>query len=157
MMSSESVFLKRSFTLTAGPGARRGIGSLDLFVAFTLLVAAMSVATPLVVRHGRVLKSQRNYRLALDELSNQLDRLSALPIEELPGAIERLAPSRFLAERLPGAKLGGELQPADTATRVTLRLSWNEGQRHSAPVALTAWVFPATPASGSGPREAPPQ
>ena len=90
--------------------------TLDLLVAFTLLVTVISVATPLVVRHGRLLKSHRNYRLALDELSNQLDRLTALPLDELPGAIEQLTPSPFLTERLPGARLSGELQPVESGT-----------------------------------------
>jgi hypothetical protein len=111
-------------------------------VALTLLVATMSVATPLLVRYGRVVASHRLYRLALDELSNQLERLRALPVEDLPGAIERLAPSSFIKERLPGAELKGRLQPEEEGVQVTLVLSWNEGQRHRAPLSLAAWVFP---------------
>jgi hypothetical protein len=122
---------------------RRGIGTMDLLVSFTLLVTAMSVATPLVVRHGRLLKSQRNYRVALDELSNQMDRLTALPLSELPQAVRQLAPSTFIAERLPSPKLSGELQPTEFGMRVTLKLSWNETERLRAPVSLAGWVFPS--------------
>jgi hypothetical protein len=128
-----------------------------LLVALTLLVAAIGVASPLVVRHGRLLKSHRHYRLALDELTNQLDRLTALPSDELPRAVEQLSPSEFIVERLPGAQLGGELQPIETGTRVTLELSWNEMAGHRAPVTLSAWVFPQPPESGSEATEAEPE
>jgi hypothetical protein len=123
-------------------GSRRATSSLDLLVSFTLLITVMSVATPMVVRHGRLLRSQRDYRLALDELSNQLERLSALPAGELPTAVAEIAPSSFVAQRLPGAKLSGELEPAELGVRLTLRLSWNDGERHQAPLSLAAWVFP---------------
>jgi hypothetical protein len=128
-----------------------------LLVALTLLVAAIGVASPLVVRHGRLLKSHRHYRLALDELTNQLDRLTALPTDELPRAVEQLSESEFIVERLPGAKLGGELQPVESGTRVTLKLSWNEMAGRRAPATLTAWVFPLARESGSEATEAEPK
>jgi hypothetical protein len=126
---------------------RGGFGMLDLLVAFTLLVAAISVATPLLVRHGQIIKSQRNYRLALDELSNQLERLTALSPQELPPAIERLAPAPFVMERLHKAQISGELAPIEGGSRVTLRLTWDEVGGRKEPVALAAWVF-------AGPRAA---
>lgn len=124
----------------------RGLSTLDLLVALTLLVTAMSVVTPLLVRYGRVMSSHRHYRLALDELSNQLERLRALPVRDVPSAIERLTLSSFIKERLPGAELKGQLRPETGGSRVKLSLSWNEGERYSAPVSLAAWVFPAAPA-----------
>jgi hypothetical protein len=128
-----------------------------MLVGFTILIAVIGVASPLVVRHGRLLKSHRNYRLALDELSNQLDRLSSLPMEQLPDEIEQLSPSTFLTDRLPGVQLSGELQPVESGMRITLKLSWNETQREGAPVTLAAWVFPAASEAGSKPVEAKPQ
>lgn len=135
---------------------RRGTGTLDLLVSFTILVTVISVATPLVVRHERLLKSHRNYRLALDELSNQMDRLTVLPLNELPQAVKQLSPSTFVAERLPGARLGGELQSAEFGTRITLALSWNDTERSRAPVSLAAWVYPSKPQLGKEPAEVPP-
>ena len=155
-MTSESI-VRLEHRWAARSHCRRGTGSLDLLVSFTLLVAVIGVATPLIVRHGRLLKSHRDYRLALDELSNQLDRLTALPPDELSQSIERLEPPAFLTERLPGAKLSGELQPVESGTRVTLKLSWNETERHRAPVTLAGWVFPSAPQPGSEPTEAEPQ
>jgi hypothetical protein len=136
---------------------RRGTGTLDLLVSFTLLVTVISVATPLVVRHGRLLRSQRDYRLALDELSNQMDRLTALPLDELPQAVKQLSPSQFVSERLPGTRLSGELQPDESGARITLSLSWNETERFRAPVALAGWVFASQPHSGKVSAETSPQ
>jgi hypothetical protein len=133
---------------------RRGTGTLDLLVSFTLLLTAISVVTPLVVRHGRMLKSHRNYRLALDELSNQIDRLTALSPDKLPQEVKQLSPSTFVAERLPGARLSGELQPIESGTRVTLKLSWNDVERDRAPVTLAAWVFPSQFPNGADGTEA---
>jgi hypothetical protein len=147
-----------TFALNPLPAGRprrcRGTSGFDLLVALGLLVTVMSVATPLVVRHGRLLTSHRNYRLALDELSNQLDRLRAMPVNELPDEMERLTPSGFVKERLPGAKLDGKLRPEESGTHITLRLSWNDAERHRAPMTVAAWIFPTTLRGASAPTEA---
>jgi hypothetical protein len=137
------VTVKPTIRSAARQRLRRGTGMLDLFVSFTLLVTLISVVTPLVVRHGHLLRSHRDYRLALDELSNQMERLTGLRTDQLPGAVKQLKPSAFLAERLSGAELVGELEPAEIGSRVTLKLTWNETGRRNAPVSLAAWVIPA--------------
>jgi hypothetical protein len=129
----------RSMKFDARP--RHGASSLEVLVAFTLLTTVLSAATPLVVRHGRMLTAQRQYRISLDELSNQLDRLSGISEADLPTAIERLAPSDFAKARLPGVELNGEFAVDDVGTRITLRISWDEPRRREAPLALTAWVM----------------
>jgi len=60
-------------------GRRAGATSLEAMMGLTLLSAVLTFATPLIVRHGRLVTAQRNYRLALDEVSNQLERLRVLP------------------------------------------------------------------------------
>jgi hypothetical protein len=119
---------------------RRGFSSLEAIVAFTLLGSVLALSTPALVAHGRLLKSQRNYRLALDELANQLERASLLPAEELPAALEKLAPSPLAAERLPGATLRGTLAESQWGQRLTLEMWWNEPNRRAAPLRMTAWV-----------------
>ena len=127
---------------------RRATSSIEVLVAFTMLTTVLSVSVPLLIRNDRLLAAHRDYRVALDELSNQLDRLTALPSAELPQAMERLAPSAFVATRLPGAELNGQLEPGDLGTHLTLKLSWDEPQRRHAPVALAAWVFAPPPTGG---------
>lgn len=140
---------------THPPSRRRpcpATSSLEVLVALTLLTSVLACSVPLVVRHGRLLAAHRDYRLALDELSNQLDRLTALPEDQLPAALNQLAPSPFAAERLPGAELRGQLEPADIGQRLVLRLSWDEPQRRAAPVSMAAWILPnAKQPSGPSP------
>jgi hypothetical protein len=124
---------------------RRGFSMFDLLVAFTLLVTAMSISTPLVVQHAQLLKSQRNYRLALDELTNQLERLTTLAPAELPTAIEAIAPSAFISERLPSTQLSGKLAEVAGGTRISLDIAWDEMGHRRKPVTLAAWVFDGSP------------
>jgi hypothetical protein len=109
----------------------------------------LTLATPLIVAHGKLLKAQRNHRLGLDELSNQLEQLSILPPKELPPAIERLAPSTLTAERLPGATLRGTLTESEFGRRLTLEIWWDEPNRREAPLRLTAWIAPQASPSTS--------
>ena len=120
--------------------ARPGASSLEVIVALTLLASVLALSTPLLVAHGRLLKAQRNYRLALDELANQLERLSTLPAEELKPALEKLTPSLLTTERLPGATLRGQLAATDMGRRLTLDIWWDEPNRKAAPLRLTAWI-----------------
>jgi hypothetical protein len=114
-----------------------------VLVAFTLLSTALSLSLPLVIRHGRLLESCRHYRLALDELSNQLDRLTALPEAGARTELKQLKPSSFLAAKLPGAELTGQLQPVDFGSRLTLRLSWRDMPQQPTTVAMAAWILSA--------------
>lgn len=121
---------------------RAGASTLEVLVAFSLLSTVLAVATPLVIRHNRLLTAHRDYQLALDEVSNQLEHLSALPPDKLPEAIEKLTPSEFAAGHLRAAQLAGDLTDVDMGQRLTLRLTWDEPQRKVAPVTLAAWIFP---------------
>src|SRR5262245_36880978 len=120
-----------------------GSSSLEAIVSFTLLSAALTFATPLVVQHSRLLTGQRDYRLALDEVSNQIERLSILPTDELSGALSQLKPSELIAAKLPGAELRGQLDDSDFGQRLTLRLSW-QAQGSPTTVSLATWVLPTS-------------
>jgi hypothetical protein len=119
---------------------RRGIGSLEVLVSLTLLLTVLSGSMMLITRHGRLLTAQRHYRIALDEVSNQLDRITGLPAEQVAEAVKQLSASPFVAERLPNAKLSGELKAADVGQRVSLRLVWKEMAEQE--VVLAGWVYP---------------
>jgi hypothetical protein len=126
------------------PDSRRAATStLEVIVACTLMSSVLAVFTPLVVKHRRLLSAQRDYRLALDEVSNQLERLTALSEDEVSIAVQQLKPSEFAAARLPGAELRGELESIDLGRRLKLELIWDEPQRRGVPVALAAWLLPA--------------
>ena len=133
----------------------RGTTTIELLVAFTLLSTTLTVSLPLVVRHGRILTTARHYRLALEEVTNQLERLTLLAGPPLAAELERLRPSDFTAARLPGAELRGKLEPAEIGQRLTLSLVWDEPQRREAPVTLAAWFPPAGEPPAATPAEPP--
>jgi hypothetical protein len=133
--------------------SRPGISSIEAIVAFTILSTALTLSLPLVVHHQRLLESSRHYRLALDELSNQLDRLTSFPAADVRFELTHLSPSPFLSKNLPGAALAGELQSADIGQRLMLRLTWNDLPRSPTTVALAAWILPATEDSVSSAKE----
>jgi hypothetical protein len=118
---------------------RCGSTSYEVLVAFTLLTTLLSLSLSSMVRHDRLLKSEQNYRLALDEVSNQLDRLTALPGSELSQAVKELQLTPFTAERLADAKLVGEIAPTDIGQRVTLRLT--SRAPNGPKVTMAGWVF----------------
>jgi hypothetical protein len=119
---------------------RRGTTTIELLVSFTLLTTVLGAALPLVVRHGRILNSARHYRMGLDELSNQAERITALSHDAAIGTLDELQPSPFAVAHLPGAELTADLASSDGAERVTLSLSWDEPGRRAAPVSLVAWL-----------------
>jgi len=129
---------------------RAGTSSLEVIMAFTLLGSVLAFSTPLVVRHKRLIASQRDYRLALDEVSNQLQRLSAVSPQNLATVIESLQPSDFISTRLSGARVHGELQTSDMGQRVQVSISWGDEQRLAAPVTLAAWFLPEAASAGIG-------
>jgi hypothetical protein len=135
--------------------SRRGTTSLEVVVAFTLLTTAIGLAAPLIVAHNRLLVAQRHERLALDELSNQIERLSTLSADELPSAVAELGPSSFAAEHLPGAKLAGRVAPTDRGSRVTLEITWDQPNRQAAPLRLTAWIAAPADSGARGGEETP--
>ncbi len=127
---------------------RRGISAVEVLVSITLLMTVLSCSMVLIMRHGRMMVAQRHYRIALDELSNQMDRITALPAEQVADSMKKLAVWPFTAERLVGAKLTGELKPTDVGQRVVLRMAWKDSSTDET-VSLAGWVFPGAPRTRS--------
>ena len=119
---------------------RQATTMLEVIVSLSLLMSALSLSLPLILQQGRLLIEQRNYRLALDELSNQLDRLSATSADDLPTVLRKIAVSPFTAEKLHDAKLASDLKPADVGQRLTLKLTWKNAQEQK--VTLAVWIVP---------------
>jgi hypothetical protein len=133
-------FLKTDKLADSAAGGRRGSTLVELLVAFLLIMTTLGVSAPLVVRHERLLVDADHYRIALDELTNQLERLRAMPASLIGAALEQLKPSELTAQRLAGAKLAGNVESGDSGRRVKLQLSWDEPERRAFPAELVAWL-----------------
>lgn len=121
--------------------SRRGVTFAELIVAAALLIGGMSLVGQLTVTNGRLLQQSRQHRLALDEISNQLEWLTTLDGEDLALAIEDLAPSDTAVSALANPTLNAELVEDDDGSRLTLSIQWEKPQP-SAPIKLTAWIRP---------------
>jgi len=123
------------------PKRRGGFTVTELIVAATLLVVLMSVVGTLTVSSGRLWQDTRHYRLAIDELSNQLDRLTALDDTRLTTAIAELSASPQIRSALPNPVLTAESLADENGTRVVLQLAWDRLGK-SRPVSLVGWTNP---------------
>jgi type II secretory pathway pseudopilin PulG len=127
--------------------ARQGMSSLELLVAFSLLVTAMASTVPLYVRHQRLLSESRRERVALEELANVAERIQA------GGGLDlsTLEPSETARRRLPGVALSVGSEPTQLGERVLLSLFWNDAGRRDHPLTLAVWLpAPAAPAADRG-------
>lgn len=121
---------------------RRGLLMTELIVAATLLITSLSLLVTLSFRTGKLWQDSRHYALAVNELTNQLERLTALDAAEIGDQLARLRPSTEIQSALPNPFLKGEQVEDEFGTRVVLEIEWDR-PGNAKPVKLTAWVAPA--------------
>lgn len=118
---------------------RRGLTLTEVVVAATLVVSMIGLVAPLTVRFGRVWQSTRQYRLAFNELANQMELLTSQGVSGCDAALATLKPSTSTAKSLPDARLEGELVRDQDGTRLILSLDWDRGSK-SVPLTLVGWL-----------------
>src|SRR5690606_38771180 len=119
--TSSSLSLEPEFPMKS----RAGLTLVELVVAATLTVSGLTMIGTLTVSSGRMWQQTRHEQVALEELSNQLERLLALPPDQRDEAILELAPSQFAAERLPGVTITAQTLASNAGQRLELQINWN--------------------------------
>lgn len=109
---------------------------LETLVALSLLIVAMSFAAQMTVRHNRLLADLKAYRVAVEELTNELDRLVSLTPTEREAAIAAL--------RDAGARVDVAQEPDTHGTRIVVAYEWPEAARSRPKISLTGWAFDRT-------------
>ena len=118
---------------------RNGTTLTEMVVAATLMVSTMGIVAPLTVRTGRLWQDSRRQQLVMDELCNELERLTALPAEQRERAIANLTPSDYLQTSLPSATLTAETIRDGDGTRLLLSMNWDRNGKPK-PVTLVGWL-----------------
>ncbi len=118
---------------------RRGSMLTELIVAAGLLATTMGLVATCTVAGQRLQRMQREHTLAVDELSNQLERFIALPISEVESSLQQLKPSDWVAERLPEIELTAQRHSDESGDRVELQLQWKR-VGNPPPLVAVAWL-----------------
>lgn len=135
---------------------RPAMSLIEVTVAATLIISGITVIGKLTVATGRLWQQSRYEQVAMEELSNHLERYTALWANlsdaERTEIGSSITPSPEIADRLPGAKL--TLTPIQDAlgTRLEVQMDWDRGIP-AVPITLMAWVDP--PPSGQAELEEP--
>ena len=123
---------------------RRGTTIIEFVVACSLLGTLMLFVVPSAIRIGRLQRVIRHDRIAMDEVTNQLDRLAQLPPSQIEKEVATLTPSEFAAAGLPNPTLTGTLQESEDGYRLALAISWNSPGRSVAPLTMATWIYPTS-------------
>lgn len=118
---------------------RSGFSMIELVVAAGLLLVAMSFVVQMTHRVDHLWSDTSEHRVAIHELSSQLDRLSLLAPDEVSRQLETLRVAPQIAMTLKDASLSGKMIADELGNRVVLRLNW--ARRHPGnPLEMSAWV-----------------
>lgn len=120
---------------------RHGTTVIECIVAASILLVVMSTVTTFVFRVGRIWMDISHQRIAIHELSNQLEAITLLPADQVPDALAAMTPSPGASRSLADAEFSGELLQDEIGARVRLQLSW-QASRPVRPVVLTGWLNP---------------
>lgn len=119
--------------------------SIEMVVASGLLVSVMAIMAPLAVRTSRLWQDSRRQQIALQELTTEIERLTALDSAARADAMQSLSPSESLISAAPNVVIKAETVVDNEGTRIVLTLDWNELDYPRAPMRLVGWLDPLPP------------
>lgn len=134
---------RTSPTIGAYRASRHGLLMTELIVAAILLIASLSLLVSLSFRTGKLWQDTQHYALAVNELTNQLERLTIVDAAEIDEQLADLRPSESAQAALPNPRLSAVKLVDEFGTRIKMEITWDR-PGHAKPVALTAWIAPPT-------------
>lgn len=121
---------------------RQGTSLTEIVVAGSLLVTAMSLVVQGTYSLRKLERSGREFQLASDELSNQLERLVSMQRSDLNLELTKLQPSQLVESNLPDVMLTGALISDAMGDRIRVEIDWRRAGDPPA-LSLTAWLAEA--------------
>ena len=123
---------------------RRGSTLSEVIVAAVLLLAGIGILVRGTVGAKQLWQDTQHYQLALDELSNQLERIVALEPNKRHVAIDSLEPSAMLKHLIPSARLAIETHNDEDGQRLVISVH-SEGDGRLPKISLVGWLPAETP------------
>ena len=117
---------------------RRGFTTMEILVSVVIICATATVVTSLLFKCGMVWRDVSQYRVAVHELSAQLEELTLMEADSVAERIEQLKPSAICSQRLPNTQLTGALVEDNLGVRIELSINWKRVVE-SKPVVLCGW------------------
>lgn len=112
---------------------------MEMLVSAVILCTTVTVLTSLLFKCGMIWRDVSFHRVAVHELSAQLEELTLLDADSVGERIEQLEPSAICADRLPEAKLTGTLVEDSLGVRIELSINWKRAVE-SKPIVLCGWI-----------------
>ena len=130
---------------------RQGVTAIELVVSAMLLITVMTFMTSLCFRIDLVWKDIGHHRVAVGELSNQLESLQRLTPQRAQEALKTIQPSLLCRQTLRDPELRGQLVKDELGDRIVLQINW--ARRHPGqPIELAAWLPAGSSAQPEGER-----
>ncbi len=130
-------FMHRPINTTRN--VRSGLAMTELVVAAGLLITALSLLATLSFRSGKLWQDSQHYKLAADELTNQLERLTLLDEATLDEALGNLDVTPAIKATLSDAKLSGSKIVDEFGPRIVLEINWDRAGKPE-PLRLVGWL-----------------
>ncbi|EMI21895.1 hypothetical protein, membrane or secreted [Rhodopirellula maiorica SM1] len=108
-------------------------------VTAALLVSGIGVVAPITVRCGRLWQQTRYRQLALDELTNHMERLVELPIDEIAKEADEFEVSEAARTLLPDVVMDAKIVRNDNDAQLHLSINWKRVGNPD-PLRLVAWL-----------------
>lgn len=117
---------------------RRGVSSIEFLVSFSVMATVMTFATTMTLNISRVWRDIEHQRLAVCELSNQLEEITRLRGESLVERVGQIEPSGFCKQGLDEPRISAKISSDSLGQRIDLELAW-ERRPAEKKVRLSGW------------------
>jgi len=122
--SSSSDVLRRGKSLRNQRNCRSGFTISEVIVSTVLLMTIMSLVGAVCHRVNLIWFDVNHHRVAVSELSNQLEELTTMTHDQAAVAVKSIEPSESCRQALPAPQLSGEIFEDQLGTRVLLKINW---------------------------------
>ncbi|MCA9016172.1 MAG: prepilin-type N-terminal cleavage/methylation domain-containing protein [Planctomycetaceae bacterium] len=128
-----------------GPRQRRGFTLVEMMVSGVLLMTVTMIVVPAIYWVHRERRQTEYRQIAIVEVENMMERVVALPFNEITQAkVDKFVLPESALRQLPNADLSIEIsEPGDLPLmkKIQIQLGWNDHHGISVvPVRLTSWV-----------------